>query len=1157
MNYSKHAAYFLVFVLIFVFFVPLLYPGEDDSNTSILNPQYTHLDTGKSIPKTRQQIQDEAWALASSIKASAGRKTNPSLDGIGGTPSSQNQGDTTVADFNAGTHTNTVAEAGSVRLAVISGDDFDDNQIAAFWNKVHVAVGGIEPCDLTGDGLCAEETGGTYNMSYTESTTTREVQDYIWVQTNTGQTEYKTTILSNSWVRSAFGNFTILDSASGYTPDDAANLEIHRKIWIQGAAAGGTPATQRVNIWYTNTTGVTYAWNNGTSSWDISNTWSTNLLTIEQGTNSYFQVSIGRTTTEYYVEIVRVSDSVVIANATIALTEVREGSTGGDYIVVGDVTPNGRSSYGIATEMYYNWDNWTLTPATQPASGTFTSRIFTFGEWDAQLTQALYTLDDDANVDIQYRYSNNTDMTGATTWSALANNTDLSTSNLVGAFWQYRANFTTSAGRLHDLTWTYSSKSTGDAPSKDVPGSITQNSSWNYVNITLSQPQYLNLSYRGELTLWINNSLLDWGNYQTNQKGFVFYNDIVGGSGDTPYLNITLRITNSTIKNIGNMTWGQQPVSSWPISTMRVYLDNVTLDTFNMAVPGYSYDGGSRWNREMFVSDTNLTEYNKDDISYTALDFVTQLNRIYANNPTARSTGSIASNVRTARYNWFLGGYNQLVWQQAADAGGVPTEWVNWSYNLIENSTHTALGIYGQSPNVYYSPNLENGAYATLYSNAIFNSSYINIQTGGGLGNLTVKGNYLTGTATSFTESMGFNWRTNNFTVIQNYIWGRNSTNVRGIVVGGFAENVLVAENIIYDVGVRHLDFEVLGKKGTDGSSDYSWKGMNITSRDNYLVGAWLASSALIYQDSGTVRSINDLFQQVDASAGALAVELLDGWDDPSPTTGSYADLRLDNPYFVDTTDIEVTYANSANVDEVLVNVYRDTLFESNTQLTISALQNSTQTVTAFDLKSNVLVTQLFLETRYSVSGALSEFFTVSFDEPPGMSVISITNREDSTDVSWSTGSVVFQAQASGDYYILLDFVGILLPELPLDFTWVRSITGEFCFFVTTGAEDYTAFSWDFGDRAVSQETSPCHKFKEGTYNVTLSAMDSLGRLKIIQKTLTVSNGLLYIAIVVVAVILLWVAVEVNNKWLRFAIALVILYLAVLFFTLDTSLQVG
>jgi hypothetical protein len=149
----------------------------------------------------------------------------------------------------------------------------------------------------------------------------------------------------------------------------------------------------------------------------------------------------------------------------------------------------------------------------------------------------------------------------------------------------------------------------------------------------------------------------------------------------------------------------------------------------------------------------------------------------------------------------------------------------------------------------------------------------------------------------------------------------------------------------------------------------------------------------------------------------------------------------------------------------------------------------------------------------------------------------------------WSTQTFAISLVGSGG-----GGGGGQLPDSPLDFTWFRGLSGEFCFFITVGAEDYTQLFWDFGDGTTTDAENPCRTFQEGNYTVRLTGLDALGRTKIVEKELVVVAGFLYIVLVAVMVTFIAVGIEVRNRWVRLIVLLSLIYLVTLFFLPDVAL---
>ncbi len=390
-----------------------------------------------------------------------------------------------------------------------------------------------------------------------------------------------------------------------------------------------------------------------------------------------------------------------------------------------------------------------------------------------------------------------------------------------------------------------------------------------------------------------------------------------------------------------------------------MFFDNVTITDFNQ-IPGPNGGGcfGTNWDYCLIgVHDSTVSSWNVANASASAFQGTTNavqggllyVNRTKGTNKPGVMTGYLAYNVRFASWNWIIGGFGGIGWEGASSTTLTQrTEWVNYSHNYINGNIHTALGLAGTPTSNYYGTAFGQHAYATFYKNVIANGTYIQVQTSGGMRNLTVLNNYFTGPNAAFDEAIGLNWRTTNSSILYNYFWNLNNTGNAGIVVTDFAENLLIQGNVLYDVGVTALSFGGLGKKFSNGASDYSWRGMNITSKDNWAEGEWWSTSRGWKQDSGTVSSFNDTIISANC-VGRPQVQVLDGWNDPTPGTGSYARVVFNDTSGLllsqKSSCVQVSYANPANAAKVEILLLRGSSLRagptSGASVTVSILDST------------------------------------------------------------------------------------------------------------------------------------------------------------------------------------------------------------------------
>lgn len=848
-------------------------------------------------PKTRAQIQSEAWTLANQIQAAAGRKTNPANDGSGVTQVNQTRVDTTDADFNAGTFNMT--QATNDQLHTLSGDPFEGTSVAAIWHAVTPASNVVW---AEGGGILTSRTGVDNANSI----------QYVDI---TGQSTYNTTVnvtgtgLGNGW---NIANITVWNAAPTTLPSvTTAKVGV---IFVRSPAATGSGYP-----WYVDTGGG-YHWWSGTA-------WGTTKVALNLYTtpDKYALVAIEKDATNYKF-FGKVASTGKFA-ASIAISSVRSGS-GSDFYSVGQT--NGAVDSGSANT---NWDNWTINPGFP--SGTFDSRAISFSEWSALAVKAVWDIA--GSPMFQYRHANNSDMSGASAWTAATNNTDLTSQNLRAAFWQYRATFSSAAQVLYDFTWNIKSASYGSAPSKTVLSYITQDSAWNGQNLPLSgRTIYVNLSVTsGSQTriVWVNNSLLDFG---SNASASFFFT--VSASVPISFGTMIWKFyfANDTFQHFNSFVTFLISFSE-PIVKAYMFFDNVTITDFNQ-IPGPNGGGcfGTNWDYCLIgVHDSTVSSWNVANASVSAFQGTTNavqggllyVNRTKGTNKAGVTTGYLAYNVRFASWNWIIGGFGGIGWEGASSTTLTQrTEWVNYSHNYINGNIHTALGLAGTPTSNYYGTAFGKNAYATFYKNVIANGTYIQLQTSGGMRNLTVLNNYFTGPNAAFDEAIGLNWRTTNSSILYNYFWNLNNTGNSGIVVTDFAENLLIQGNVLYDVGVTALSFGGLGKKFSNGASDYSWRGMNITSKDNWAEGEWWSTSRGWKQDSGTVSSFNDTIISANC-IGRPQVQVLDGWNDPTPGTGSYARVVFNDTSGLllaqKSSCVQVSYANPVNAAKVEILILR------------------------------------------------------------------------------------------------------------------------------------------------------------------------------------------------------------------------------------------
>lgn len=953
-----------------------------------------------SPPKTREQIASEAYTLEADIRSQAGRKTDPTLDGTGGSPTARMQSDTSNADFQAGSNVNlTISDD---QMQVQGGnilDDFSGLSLHARW-------GLVDPGAFTS---VASGNWGRLNEVYTAG-----APAYIYLKQNL-PSDYNASfkVLTNT-DGEVVQNICIADTDQQATSGSA--ISGHERIRVCLKETGSpTFLVNAIKIVYYDGSGTRHYWTGAAWTTSITN------FTETAPDTHYYNITISRNVgaSQYDVLVNDFTAGTQLTKASIALTSVRNGGSGSFFIMAGDPVIAAWSAENVGSPIIYEVQIDSFYEYPGFSSGSFTSHIFSMSEWDALLTKVSWTQLGSA-IDVTARYSNNSDMTNPSGWLSVSNNTDITSENKRGGYWQYSISFTDTTQILYDLTLHYSSQSTGDAPSKDKIGEIRASSVWVHVSYTLAYSQRLDVrTVPQTLNLWINNSLIDFSSYTATPKGFLIADN---GPNVPGQVAINVNVANSTIRNVGNITWIERALFN-PIEAFTLNLDNVTLSTFNKANTGGGDDLVFYWDtRAASMHDSTITEYNKADLSYSALNFIISIIRVKASNPTARSTGVIANNPLIAKWNLMEGGFNQLSWQGAAVGPGPATEYVNWSYNYVANSTHTALGIHGQNSGTFCGPSLSAGYYFTLYKNYVNNSRYIIIQTSGNMSNLRIIGNYEQGPSASFSEAIGLNWNAHNVTVDSNYIWNMNTTNNRGIVTTGFGYDITYSNNVVYDVGVRHMDFESLGKKSCPSlTSDYSWRGMNIVSRNNWLEGAWFggANSRYWWQDSGYIISRNDTF--VSSMTNQKAIYVYDSWAGPGY---SYVQTDIFDPIGLRPTDstVGVQVGSCASGNICAVDGYTTTTFEASDDGAILDYVRigTSEAITSVAVPSGTIASRYLMEWRISIVGYVGQLYSATLAAPAGLRVLSIQNRASSPpQVVWegSSRQAAFTAAAGSQYY--------------------------------------------------------------------------------------------------------------------------------------------
>jgi len=809
-----------------------------------------------SPPRTLQQIKSEAYALEAQVKSVAGRKTNPILDGTGGTQIARSIVHTPTNGFPSGQFNATSIVSNSyVQITNVSGDAFDNSFIERFWTIK-------DP-----DSVFSETDTWLENAKQNSN---QEVYMYLNRPMPDG---FNATI--SLYTNTGVTSRDVCTFVTSGEPSDNSSIQSMLKVRACVRTLNGL--TNEYRFVYVDGAGTEHFWDG--ASWTLVET----PFLAGANANHMNPVSIKRDvgSSEYRFVLNDVGVGFTYYVATIAFASVRDGATlndwwgfGDPYLVAWD------DVYPHVTTMRFRINDFTLVPTSSPTSGTFTSVVMPTSEWDGLLVKE--TLVQYGSVTIDVRHANNSDMSGASAYATITNNTDESALNLRAGFFQYRLTFTTTGQKLFVSTFNYKSRGFGSSPSKDIDTTIDRMTLWSHFNWTVPLNRAINFvsTSASDINFYVNNSFLDFQSV-TSRNAAIRWNSVIAQAG---IYHMNLYVTNSTIARFGNFSYWIQPSSGLPSLFSFVTLANVSASTFNNILILSNLDGASRFSvREMDVFDSNLTHYNFVNADYNAGQNVRTFVRNICTSVPEQHTGVCAqaglgqSTRIVVQWNWMRFGFNQFAWVGSKIGNGTSSELINVSYNYVEHSVHTAIGLYSQTVGLF-GDSLSRGYYSTVYRNYINESRYIQIQLNGNTSYTRIIGNYIQGQAGNFSEAIGAHNRINNLVIDSNAVWNMNTTNNRGIVVVGFDWNVTISRNVIYDVGVRQIDIESLGLKFFNAThvekSDYTWRGMNITVRDNYMNGSWKGEQAY-FQDSGYVLAYNNTIVNVPSAGG---IGLTDGW---------------------------------------------------------------------------------------------------------------------------------------------------------------------------------------------------------------------------------------------------------------------------------------
>lgn len=484
--------------------------------------------------------------------------------------------------------------------------------------------------------------------------------------------------------------------------------------------------------------------------------------------------------------------------------------------------------------------------------------------------------------------------------------------------WALQAQINAAAGRKT------SSAGDGTGGSITAPAQITSDTAWVNKHVDFLAGMKLNITTATgplvptTLNLWANNSLLEGNALTTLLYPEMRYTGPCC-QPEAPDLNIpwtiNIYVTNSTVQNFGNFTlpkaYGLGGYDTG--SKVQLFFDNATFKNIGATATNVYYGSGSNCDIQIHTCDNFIHDSTFDNYGTYGLGSAL-LQQNNAGQPThgyvlrskflnpAGGCCGIAFFPR-AQWNYFAGTgtiLNPIVFLQRyfnAEANG---EMLNFSYNYISGSSHTAIGIGGtlDGGSIFAPPGMKRGQYASVYSNFVNNSYYIVIQAYGNATNIYYKQNYISNLGPTFSNAFGMNFHSHNITIDTNYIFdlintGAYSNGVccHGIVLTDFGYNRTIKNNVMYNIGGDA--FQILGQglkfKGSGGPaclgtgsvecSDYTYRAGQTVLTNNYVNGINYYG---VTQDSGYTTWYNNTFTNIlgGPNTGTKAlVHLLDGWD--------------------------------------------------------------------------------------------------------------------------------------------------------------------------------------------------------------------------------------------------------------------------------------
>ncbi len=832
--------------------------------------------TAPPAPKTRAQIANEAYAIEASVKAIAGRKTDPSNDGIGATT---DYTFTSTADFDAGAKSassgnydvetltdNLQISSGSLEMSNLKSDRFtldDSDAVTRKWandigggsgvcstvtvssgvaSLAAVNAGSAKDCDLVSQSTFSGdwdvrvkviEVSGTFNTAVICMITTKEC-------TSTVDRAY-TGSASGVFIRHLIGTLTVWKVSSG-------------TVTQQGSGVSVAAGTFWLRLTRSSTTYTAYHSSDGS-------TWTQDVQFTDSGPSAtrYGGFGMFRNGDAYGSE----------------QTDFDEWNTASGILDGGGWASSG------------GWKSASNTATTE----TFKSITISYSGDSGEYVSAVTLFDSGG----RYFFIDNTHLTSGTSHTYTVSETD-------GLTWKVGVNMT-SGGSGTAVVFSVTVTTTGGlgtytgcAPNPSGM-TCTTNSTWDQSKIKLCGPQEFDLSETDpSLTLTVTNSSIDGcglaGVFNTTD------------STSTPvYLwdgvhAVTYTFRNSTFFNFTRLIVHYNVAANYRVGATVIRFDN---DTF--------YDfGGTVFTENQAVARTVLLEshditasgYNRDDDSSCVLSdnptntpYEETLNStLYRSrfiDLSGHLTGCVMGNaVRAVRDNYFEGGFLQVVYGADFEHGftpdfGSPTEVVNWSHNYANGSKHTVFGFYGTGTDSLGSLHVGLNAYGTVYGNYVNNSRYIPIQSGGNQTSFRIIGNYVRGPLAwpggipTFEEAIGLNGRVHGYLLDHNYIFDMPSFREDGIVIGFAVYDIMMTNNVLYDVGNPFVVSGMTFKWSTTSpptltsASDYSWKGTRITIAGNYISG--VPDDAVFIIDSGYVRLIGNVVVGTTASIDVQA-----GW---------------------------------------------------------------------------------------------------------------------------------------------------------------------------------------------------------------------------------------------------------------------------------------